>query len=133
MVSKRERDRHEISLGMGVVMPDNYKQISYTILNGIAPPKDRYTQRNPNYNPQPKYMYSIHHKLSHNYNLYTTIDKMQVGNFIEIRDRKVYDYVYTQANAYASKMRKRKDNPIPIYVRFQWSRAENIGRMWRIS
>lgn len=112
--------------------PDGFASITFEIKSNQPIPIVRASQRHHPYPPQKDVpTYPIHQKGSKTYNLLTTLDKMQIKEHIEIKGEYNYIFAILTAQTYASVLRHKK-KPIQMYLRGEWNKQEQIGRIWRI-
>lgn len=112
--------------------PEGFSSIVFEIKRGLPIPIIRKNQR---HHPHPAQkdvpMYPIHKEGTKTYNLYTTLDKMQIKDYIEIKGEYNFAFAIITAQTYAHKLRNGKP-PLQMYLRGEWSKQEQIGRIWRM-
>lgn len=113
--------------------PPNFSSLTFEIKSGMPIPLVRRNQRHECFLPQQGVIrYPIHNPKSKTYNLFTTLDKMAIGNHIEIKGFNDYAYAMTVGQAYACKLRGFKNDPVQMYLRGEWCKQQQIGRIWRM-
>lgn len=111
--------------------PPNFASITYEIKFGLPIPFSRWNQDPNPLAPQQNPRYPIHSPYSITYNLFTALDKMKPREYIEFPNREAYEYGVTVAQAYASKIRTRRHEPVQMYLRAEFNKNDQIGRIWR--
>lgn len=117
--------------------PMGFADLEFPIKFGLAPPMNRRDHAPIDYSQNHKnldFKYPVHNPNTPNYKLLCTLDKMKVGDYLELKGRDLYSYVYSQASLYASKLRTRyKQQKIVLRYRGAYDVATNTGRLWRVS
>lgn len=112
--------------------PDNFASLTFEIKSGLAIPFVRKDQRHHVYNkPTSPQVYPIHKKGTDTYNLLTALDSLEIKQHIEIKGEYNYAFAVRTAQTYASKLRNDRP-PVQMYLRTEWNKSEQIGRIWRL-
>lgn len=118
------------------VAPLGFEDVQYTIKNDIPVPVVRRNQIPPdfsqNYRNQ-NYVFPIHKKETKTYNLLCTLDKMKVGEHIEIKGKDYFTFANSTSALYAIRIRSDKKADMKLRFRGAYDSVLNIGRIWRIS
>lgn len=118
------------------VAPPGFPELTYTPKNDLFVPITRSNQQQPDFSQNAKnqnFKFPIHKPNTPTYNLLCTLDKMRVGDHIEIPGLDCYSYAYSQASLYAARIRRTKKTYMPFRFRGYYDVAHNIGRIWRIA
>jgi hypothetical protein len=116
--------------------PPGFSEITYEIRNDVFIPVVRKDQQQPDFSQNAKntnYKFPVHKPTNPSYNLLCTLDKMKVGDHIQVKDRDMFNYAYSQASVYAASLRRDKKHNITFRFRGAYDVALNIGRIWRIA
>lgn len=118
-------------------IPGQYKEgfesLTYIIKSDMPIPFSRRDQRQHPYPAQTSEInYPVHRSGTRTYNLFSILDKMQIKDYIEIPSFDHYTYAMVMGQAYAAKLRNLRKDPVQMYLRAEWHKQQQIGRLWRI-